>query len=154
VRIQKIPKVIPPRSRVCLVRADDWTPSWKKNIGREFRVGWYNRKNGLDCVWLVNEEGEYEQTTDRKFPLKYFDVEDWSGEKNLFGRRRGPLRRIRIPSSLERLNGRSSVEAYEGAKEILAKDDPGKVRFVVNTLLHGQRALNRSAAAYVLARSA
>jgi hypothetical protein len=151
VRIQKIPKIIPPRSRVRLVRADDQTPSWKKDIGRQFRVGYYNPKDRLDCIWLVNEGGEYEQTTDRKSLLKYFDVEYWSGEKNLFGKGRRALRRIRIPSSLERLNGRSSVEAYEGAKEILAKDDPGKVRFVVNTLLHGQRALNRSAAAYALA---
>ena len=118
-----------------------------KDIGREFRVGYYNPKDGLDCIWLVNEEGEYEQTTDRKFLLKCFEVEYW----NLFGKGRPALRRMRIPSSLERLNGRSSVEAYEGAKEILAKDDPGKVRFVVNTLLHGQRALNRSAAAYALA---
>jgi hypothetical protein len=46
---------------------------------------------------------------------------------------------------------RGLLQAYEGAKEILAKDDPGKVRFVVNTLLHGQRALNRSAAVYALA---
>jgi hypothetical protein len=99
----RIPKVIPPRSRVRLIRADDQTPSWKKDIGREFRVGYYSRKDGLDCIWLVNEEGEYEQTTDRKFLLKYFDVEHWSREKDFFGRGRRRLRRIRIPSPLERL---------------------------------------------------
>ena len=60
------------------------------------------------------------------------------------------MRRIRIPSSLERLNGRSSIEAYEGAKEIVQKDDPGVLPSVIKTLLHGQRVLNRAAAAYAL----
>jgi hypothetical protein len=58
-----------------LIRADDQTPSWKEDIGRQFRVGYYSPNDGLDCIWLVNENGEYEQTTDRKFLLKYFDVE-------------------------------------------------------------------------------
>ena len=110
--MRKISKIIPPRSRVRLIRADEQTPSWEKDIGRQFRVGYYSRKDGLDCIWLVNEEGEYEQTTDRKFLLKYFDVEYWSRERNFFGRGRRRLRRIRLPSPLERLNGRSSLEAY------------------------------------------
>jgi hypothetical protein len=148
--MRRIPRIIPPRSRVRLVRADDRTPNWKKDIGRQFRVGYYSRKDGLDCIWLVNEEGEYEQTTDRKFLLKYFDVEHWSREKSVFGRGRRRLRRIRIPSSLERLNGRSSKEAYEGAKEILQKDDPGVLPSVIKTLLRGKRVLNRAAAAYAL----
>ena len=148
--MHRIPKVIPPRSRVRLLRADDQTPSWKKDIGRQFRVGYYSRKDGLDCIWLVNEEGEYEQTTNLKFLLKYFDVEHWSREKSFFGRGRRPLRRIRVPDSLERLNGRSSVEAYEGAKWIWEKDDPNVQPSVINTLLHGQRVLNRAAAAYAL----
>ena len=148
--MRRIPRMIPPRSRVRLVRADDGTPNWKKDIGRQFRVGYYSRKDGLDCIWLVNEEGEYEQTTDRKFLLKYFDVEHWSREKSVFGGGRRRLRRMRIPSSLERLNGRSSKEAYEGAKEILQKDDPGVLPSVIKTLLRGKRVLNRAAAAYAL----
>jgi len=113
-------------------------------------VGYYSRKDGLDCIWLVNEKGEYEQTTNLKLLLKYFDVEHWSREKSFFGRGRRPLRRIRVPDSLERLNGRSSVEAYEGAKWIWEKDDPNVQPSVINTLLHGQRVLNRAAAAYAL----
>lgn len=148
--MRRIPKIIPPRSRVRLIRADEQTPTWKKGIGRQFRVGYYSPKDGLDCIWLVNEEGEYEQTTNRKFLLKYFDVEHWSREKSFFGRGRRPLRRIRVPSSLERLNGRSSLEAYEGAKEIQQKDDPRMLPSVINTLLHGRRVLNRAAAAYAL----
>lgn len=44
-------------------------------------MGYYNPKDGLDCIWLVNEDGEYEQTADRKFLLKYFDIERLSREK-------------------------------------------------------------------------
>jgi hypothetical protein len=133
-----------------LIRADDQTPSWKEDIGRQFRVGYYSPNDGLDCIWLVNENGEYEQTTDRKFLLKYFDVEHWSREKNFFGRGKARLRKIRVPNCLERLNGRSSLEAYEGAKEIMLKDDPRLVLSVIKTLLHGTRVLNRAAAACAL----
>jgi len=42
------------------------------------------------------------------------------------------------------------MEAYEGAKEILEKDDPRMLLSVINTLLHGQKVLNRAAAAYAL----
>jgi len=116
--MHKIPQIIPPRSRVRLIRVDDQAPAWKKQVGRQFRVGCYDPKDGLNCIWLVNEDGEYEQTTDRKFLLKYFDIEYLSEERSFFGRGRRRLRRIRVPSPLERLSARSSVEAYEGAKEI------------------------------------
>jgi hypothetical protein len=80
-----LPKVIPPRSRVRLIRADKHTPGWRKNVGRQFRVGYYSRKDGLDCIWLVNESGKYEQTTDREFLLKYFRIERLSNETNVYG---------------------------------------------------------------------
>jgi hypothetical protein len=68
-----MPKVIPPRSRVRLVKRDRCTPTWRKDVGRRFRVGSYSRNDGLDCIWLVDEDGEYEQTTDRESLLKYFE---------------------------------------------------------------------------------
>lgn len=80
-----LPKVMPPRSRVRLIRADNHAPGWRKNVGRQFRVGYYNRKDGLDCIWLVNESGKYEQTTDREFLLKYFRIERLSNETNVYG---------------------------------------------------------------------
>jgi HEAT repeat protein len=103
----------------------------------------------IGCIWVVNEHGENEQTTDRKSLLKFFSIEHLSREGSLF-RRRPRLRKIRAPSSLERLNSRSSVEAYEGAKGIVLKDDPRLLSSVVRTLLQGKRALNRAAAAYAL----
>ena len=148
--MRKIPQVIPPRSRVRLIQADDQAPAWKKQVGRQFRVGYYNPRDGLNCIWLVNGDGEYEQTTDRKCLLKYFDIELLSEERSFFGRGRRRLRRIRAPSPLERLRGRSSVEAYEGAKWIWQRDDRGMLPSVINTLLHGRRVLNRAAAAYAL----
>ena len=133
-----------------MFRSDGKTPAWRKDVGRQFRVGYYSRKDGLDRIWLVNENGEYEQTTDRAFLLKYFDVERLSQEKNLYGRGKRRLAKIPVRTPLERLNGRSRIEAYEGPKEILQKDDPNAVRPLIDTLLHGQRVLNRAAAAYAL----
>ncbi len=100
-----IPKVIPPRSRVRLVKVDRHTLTWRKDVGRLFRVGYYSRKDGLDCVWLVNENGEYEQTTDRQSLVKYFDIERLSPEKNLYGvgkRRLAKLRRKRTSAASSR----------------------------------------------------
>jgi hypothetical protein len=122
--IKKFPKIIPARSRVRLIRADSRTPSWKKDVGRQFRVGYYSRKDGLDCIWLVNENGKYEHTTNREYLLKYFDVEHLSRETNHYGQGKRRLGKIRIPTPLERLNGRSSIEAYEGAKRNLGKGRP------------------------------
>ncbi len=67
------------------MKADRQSPTWRKDVGRRFRVGYYSRKDGLDCIWLVNEGGEYEQTTDRESLLKYFEIERLSHEKNFYG---------------------------------------------------------------------
>ena len=104
-RMRTIPKVIPPRSRVRLVKADRHTPTWRKHVGRRFRVGYYSRKDGLDCIWLVNEDGEYEQTTDRDFLLKYFEIEQLSDERNFYGVGKRRLAKLRPKSASGR--GRS-----------------------------------------------
>jgi hypothetical protein len=83
--MKRLPKIIPPRSRVRLANADHETPEWRTEIGREFRVGYYNRQDGLDCIWLVNEHGEYEQTTDRCTLLRYFTIEKLTDERNYYG---------------------------------------------------------------------
>jgi HEAT repeats len=148
--MKSLPKVIPPRSRVRLVRSDKRTPTWRKDVGREFRVGYYSRQDGLDCIWLVNEDGKYEQTTDREFLLKYFEVERLSEERNFYGRGKRRLGKIRVRTPLERLNGSTSTEVYEAAKEIWEKDDPDTIRSVIRILHHGQRPMNRVASAYAL----
>jgi len=88
----KIPQVIPPKTLVRLSRYDDATPRWRKLVGREFRIGYYSARDGLDCIWLVNDAGEYEQTTDRSTLLMYFDILRLSHESNFYGNRRSPIR--------------------------------------------------------------
>ena len=148
--MKHMPKVIPPRSRVRLVRANMRTPTWRKDVGRQFRVGYYSRKDGLGRIWLVNENGKYEQTTDRDFLLKYFEIERLSREKNFYSVGKRRLGKILVRSALERLNGTSSVDVFEGAKEIWEKDDPRTIRSLIKILKHGKRVMNRNAAAYAL----
>jgi hypothetical protein len=93
--MKQLPKIIPPRSRVRVARADQTTPEWQKEVGRQFRVGYYSRQDGLNCIWLVNEKGEYEQSTDRDGLLQYFCIEKLTDEREYYGahkRRLGPLR--------------------------------------------------------------
>jgi hypothetical protein len=95
VQLMKVPSVIPPRSIIRLARADSSAPAWIAQIGREFRVGYYSPQDGLDCIWLVNSNGEYEQTTDKSALLKYFDIVRLSKEPDLFGNSKAPLRRVK-----------------------------------------------------------
>lgn len=70
------------------------SPRWKKSLGAMYRVGYYSRRDGLDCIWLVNEAGEYQETVDHDYLSKYFDVVQTSDEKNLYGAKRpqiGPV---------------------------------------------------------------
>lgn len=91
----RIPKIVPPRSVVILTSIDvKSSPDWKEDRGRIFRVGYYNRRDGLDCIWLVNDQGEYEQTTDRETLLKHFVILKLSNENDIFGDHR-PLLRAR-----------------------------------------------------------
>ncbi|MEA2734496.1 MAG: hypothetical protein QOE14_947 [Humisphaera sp.] len=88
--------VVPPRSVVILATVDrKKSPDWKLDRGRMFRIGYYNRNDGLDCVWLVNDAGEYEQTTDRATLLHHFVILHLSNEKDLYGDRRPPLRALK-----------------------------------------------------------
>lgn len=100
------PVPIRPKSVVRLARADRSTPTWRKELGKIFRVGYYSRQDGLDCIWLVNESGEYEQTTDHDRLYKYFDIIQLSDEKSLFGRNKPRLTAIN-PASLSPIRKRN-----------------------------------------------
>ena len=91
----KVPEVIPPRSIIRLVRADKCTPAWKEDVGRVFRVGYYSRQDGLNVIWMVNDDGVYEQATDREYLLKYFEIIKLSRETDLFGDDRPVLGKLR-----------------------------------------------------------
>ena len=90
-----VPTIIPPRSVVELVKADSKTPTWKNRIGERFRIGYYSQSDGLDTIWLVDDAGNYVETTDRDFLLKYFKVVRLSATTNYFGTRCKPLARLK-----------------------------------------------------------
>jgi hypothetical protein len=100
----KLPRVIPPGSLVILAKIDARkSPDWATDGGRIFRIGYYNPNDGLDCIWLVNADGEYEQTVDRKGLLDHFFPPQLSDESDLYGRHRKPLkamRNVRRPSDM------------------------------------------------------
>ena len=77
------------------MHADRKTPGWRKDIGRAFRVGYYSRQDGLDCIWLVNEKGDYEQATDREYLLRYFEIERLTDERDYYGVHKRRLGRLR-----------------------------------------------------------
>ena len=107
-------QIIPPLSVVRLARCDRHTPQWKNQIGRVFRVGYYSRQDGTDCVWLVNDAGEYEQTVEQVRLLKFFDLLERSSERALFGRNRPPLPAL-VPSG-NRIRPITKVNGFHRAK--------------------------------------
>jgi len=53
--------------------------------------------DGLDCIWLVNEKGKYEQTIDHDFLQRHFEIETVSKERSLYGKNRpqfGPIKSL------------------------------------------------------------
>jgi hypothetical protein len=74
----------------------------KRDVGRRFRIGYYRPSAGLDVIWLVNELGEYEQSIDHEFLLRYFVVDKLSDETDPYGRRRPQLGRLRRRRALAR----------------------------------------------------
>ena len=55
---RKMKKPIPPLSVVVLKKL--WPHARKQGheVGEKRRIGYYSRQDGLDCVWLVNPQGE------------------------------------------------------------------------------------------------
>ena len=65
--------------------------AWRANIGRSLRIGYYSRQDGLDCIWLVNDKGKYEQTIDHEFLSRYFETKEISRERSIYGKNRHRL---------------------------------------------------------------
>ncbi len=78
----KVLQPIPPLSVVQLISDD---PGWSDQKGRIFRIGYYSRQDGLDCVWLVDDTGLYEQTTDQESTSKDFAILQTSSESDVYG---------------------------------------------------------------------
>ena len=80
------PTPIPPCS-IVRVKAARRNP-WRTEVGRRFRIGYYSQMDGLDCIWLVNDKGEYEQTLDHEALARFFEIESISRERSRYGRNR------------------------------------------------------------------
>jgi hypothetical protein len=83
--------VIPPQSVVRLVRTYPDSKTDLK-IGDEFRIGYYSKQDGTQCVWLVDSTGDYSHTWDQDDLLNYFEVVTRSEETDTYGTHRAATR--------------------------------------------------------------
>jgi hypothetical protein len=83
------PVPIPPCSVVSVKRGAG--KPWTSKAGRIFRIGYYSKIDGLDCVWLVDETGSYDQTVDHECLGKFFEIQSIAEERSLYGRGRPPF---------------------------------------------------------------
>jgi len=44
--------------------------------------------DGLDCIWLVDENGKYDQTIDHESLSRFFDIQSIAKKRSLYGRGR------------------------------------------------------------------
>ena len=77
--------IIPPLSVVKIAKVTKQTPAWKDCKGKIYRVGYYSKQDGLDCVWLVDDDGNYREAVDQEMINTHFEVLELSGETDLFG---------------------------------------------------------------------
>jgi len=82
--------IVPPRSVVRLIKRE---PDWDGDlqVGDTFRIGYYSRQDGPNCVWLVDSAGEYSQTWNQTSLRDNFEVVERSGESDIFGNSRPQL---------------------------------------------------------------
>ena len=78
-------EIIPPLSLVQILKVTANEPDWEGREGRIFRIGYYRENDGLDCVWLVEDDGDYGETVDQEMIRTHFKVLQLSDETDLFG---------------------------------------------------------------------
>ena len=77
--------IIPPLSLFQVARVTANEPDWQGYEGRIFRIGYYRKNDGLDCVWLVDDQGNYGEAVDQEMIRTHFKVLLLSDETDLFG---------------------------------------------------------------------
>lgn len=85
---------IPPLSVVRLKKLWPHARSKGHEIGQTLRVGYYSRQDGLDCIWLVNDEAEYFWTMDHDFLEEHFEIQNRSTETSFYGASRPKMKPI------------------------------------------------------------
>jgi len=86
---------IPPKSVVRLASTNYAKKRWPEKVGSVYRIGYYGRRDGLDCIWLVDDDGQYKETIDHEFLFRWYDIIMTSEETNLYGIGRPKLPEIR-----------------------------------------------------------
>jgi hypothetical protein len=83
--LQEMKNPISPRSILRLVKL--WPNARKQGheVGELWRVGYFSKKDGLECIWLVNTEGVYDWTSDHDWLYRKFEVLNHSDEDDLYG---------------------------------------------------------------------
>lgn len=89
---------LPPRSLLRLKKL--WPHARKQGheIGETRRVGYYSPKDGLDYVWLVNDDGEYDWASDHEWIWDKFEIVELSDETDLYGDSRPRLGKLKQPT--------------------------------------------------------
>ena len=82
---ESLASIIPPLSVVQVSRVTASEPAWEGYEGRIVRIGYYRKNDGLDCVWLVDDEGGYCEAVDQEMIRTHFKVLHLSDETDLFG---------------------------------------------------------------------
>ncbi len=82
---------LPPRTVLRLARLWPHARKRGREVGQIYRVGYYCKGCGTDLIWLVDADGGYNWTADRRFIVRYFEVVELSHETSLYGRKRAPL---------------------------------------------------------------
>jgi hypothetical protein len=59
--------------------------------GPRFRAGYYIWRDGLDCIWLVNDAGKYLQAIDHDLLQQHFEVASKCKGRSVYGRNRAKL---------------------------------------------------------------
>lgn len=92
------PGIIPPLSIVKVIKNTEDEPACKNWAGKIFRVGYYSKQDGLDCVWLVDDDGKYGEAVDQEMIKTHFQILELSDETDLFGDNR-PIIEPRVTDS-------------------------------------------------------
>jgi len=93
---------LPPRTVLRLKKL--WPHARKQGheIGDIRRVGYYSSQDGLDCIWLVDNDGKYNWTADHDWVFEKFEIVKLSEETDMFGRKKRRLGPLKINRKAER----------------------------------------------------
>lgn len=90
----KLPQVVPPLSVFRKKKSGPRPQATGLPPSPIFRIGYYSPQDGLACIWLVDEDGEYCQTVDRTYLEKYFEALLISDEEDYFGKNRQTISKL------------------------------------------------------------